>query len=294
MEIKQLKSFVTVSDCKSFSRAAQLLYISQPSISTHISMLEQEVGVRLIERTSKSVSLTDEGRDFYEYAVSILKINDKMLSEIGAKGLPCIHIGASTVPSAYILPNLLSEYTALSPESTFQIVQSDSRKVIDGVIEGIYDVGFVGSRCSEKGIESHIVAKDEMVFITPANEHYSKLLGDKDAIAKLLNEPFILREEGSGSGEMLKNLLSSLGTAEKNLRVSLRTNDHEAIINMVEKGMGVSLVSSLALIGSHERNVLQLKPGADAGVRDFYMIYKRSSLNRESVNGFISSVIKRR
>ena len=293
MEIKQLKSFVTVAECKSFSRAAQLLYISQPSISTHISMLEQETSVRLIERTSKSVSLTEEGRKFYDYAVSILKINDKMLNEIGSHSLPCIHIGASTVPSAYILPDVLSGYFRENSGYTFQVVQSDSRKVIDGVLEGVYDVGFIGSTCHEKGIDSHVIAGDKMIFIAPNNKYYKNLIENSDNPAeKILEEPFILREEGSGSGEMLKSMLSGLGLMEKNLNVCLRTNDHESIINMVEQGIGVSLVSSLSLNNKNGRNVLCLSPDKVC-TRDFYMIHKHSALNKEAVKKFINYLTNR-
>lgn len=288
MEIKQLKSFVTVAECKSFSRAAQILYISQPSISTHISMLEQEVGVKLIERTSKSLALTDAGREFYEHALSILKINDKMLKEIGSGTVACIHIGASTVPSAYILPELIADYVKSYKECSFQVVQSDSRKVIDGVLEGIYDVGFVGKACHEKGIESRIVAKDEMILITPDNDFYRNI----DSVKDILGEPFILREEGSGSGEMFKNILAEYDFPERAVNVIARVNDHEAVINMVEQGVGVACISSLALKSAAgiSRKVLSWKLPASVSGREFCMIYKHNSLKKEIINDFVNNI----
>lgn len=298
MEIKQLKSFVTVAECKSFSRAAQIIFMSQPSISTHISMLEREMGVKLMERTSKSLTLTDEGREFYEYAVSILKLNDKMLGEIGSKSVPCIHIGCSTVPSAYVLPKLLSEYVKNNKGYTFDIFQSDSRKVIDGVLEGIFDVGFSGIACHEKGIESHVIASDEMVLILPDNEYYQSMVKDsfdeeisEDVLKRILVEPFILREEGSGSKEMLKNVLSKYDFAERDINVIARNNDHEAVINMVERGVGVSYVSSLALNGNQKRNVISIRLPEGIGRRDFYMIYKRSAVKKEAIRGFVDKVL---
>lgn len=300
MEIKQLRSFVTVAECKSFSRAAQILYLSQPSISTHISMLEQEIGVKLMERNSKSLYLTDEGREFYEYALNILKLNDKMLDEIGSKSAPSIHIGASTVPSAYILPDILADYTKNHEGCRFNIVQSDSRKVIDGILEGLFDVGFVGRQCHEKGIESRVIAQDEMVLIMPDNDYYSGLFEEadshekhKDAVRRILTEPIILREEGSGSGEIFKQVLAAYDLDEKNTNPVAVSNDPEAIINMVEKGIGVSCISYAVLSGKHKRNVICLHLPEIACRRNFYIIYKQGALNRVLIGEFITSILEK-
>lgn len=306
MEIKQLKSFVTVAECGSFSKAAQILYISQPSISTHVSMLEQETGIKLIERTSKSLYLTEEGREFYDHAVNILKISDKMLNGIGGKAAPCIHIGASTVPSAYLLPDIIADYYKENPGCTFSVIQSDSRKVIDGITDGIFDVGFVGMPCYERGLTSMEIAEDKMVIILPDNEHFRSLTGsigksrddcykteEKELFKKLLREPFILREDGSGSGEIFKKLMNYCEIPEKGLNAVARVNDHEAIINMVERGIGAACISSLALLGEQHRKVIRITLPEDIAGRQFYIVYKSGATKKQPVGDFIGSVSRK-
>lgn len=290
MEIKQLKSFVTVAECKSFSRAAQILYISQPSISTHILALEQEFNVKLIERTSKSLSLTKAGWELYEDAVKILKISDKMIATVGADNKPVVNIGASTVPSAYILPDIIAGYRKKNPDCSFSVTQSDSRKVIEGVAEGIFDVGFIGMECHERGLESKVIASDEMVIILPDNDYYRKLAKQDDAVRSILKEPMIIREEGSGSGEMFRKLLSMYDFAEKDLNIVARVNDHEAIINMVERGVGVSCISSLALNNTPHRNVIGPRRLRGGFERNFYVVYKKGALKKDVVGNFVSGV----
>lgn len=290
MEIKQLKSFVTVAECKSFSRAAQILYISQPSISTHILALEQEFNVKLIERTSKSLSLTKAGWELYEDAVKILKINDKMIATVGTDNKPVVNIGASTVPSAYILPDIIAGYRKKNPDCSFSVTQSDSRKVIEGVAEGIFDVGFIGMESHERGLESKVIASDEMVIILPDNDYYRKLAKQDDAVRSILKEPMIIREEGSGSGEMFRKLLSMYDFAEKDLNIVARVNDHEAIINMVERGVGVSCISSLALNNTPHRNVIGPRRLRGGFERNFYVVYKKGALKKDVVGNFVSGV----
>lgn len=307
MEIKQLRSFVTVAECKSFSQAAQILYISQPSISTHVSMLEKEVGVKLIERTSKSLSLTEAGRELYDHAVDILKINDKMINDIGTMPSRCIHIGASTVPSAYILPDIISSYVTSGYTGTFSITQSDSRKVLNGVIEGVYDVGFVGTECHERGLQSIAIAVDEMIMIMPDTSHYRELMGkpgnrgnhgdhgnrefETDRIAEMIkSEPIIVREDGSGSGEMFKKILGEYGCSERNLNIVARVNDHEAVINMVERGAGIACISSLAVSDIKKRKILSVSPFGSLSQRTFYAIYKPSGLKKDVIREFIETI----
>jgi DNA-binding transcriptional LysR family regulator len=110
MEFKQLQSFVEVVRNRSFTKASQELFISQPTVSMHISQLESELGVRLIIRTTKSIEVTDLGRKLYEYAVNLLAMRDRMIANCSLQNRRILSLGASTIPSAYVLPRVLPEF----------------------------------------------------------------------------------------------------------------------------------------------------------------------------------------
>ena len=107
MEFKQLQSFVAVVDYGSFTKASEKLFISQPTISTHIRMLEDEFQSCLLVRTTKSIELTPRGQEFYECAVSILSLKNHLIESWINESRNVIHMGASTIPSTYLLPELL-------------------------------------------------------------------------------------------------------------------------------------------------------------------------------------------
>ena len=131
MEFKQLQSFVSVVQRKSFTKAAEELYLSQPTISTHIYQLEEELHTKLILRTTKSIAITPKGMELYNYATNILELKQRMLQACSVESKRIIHLGASTIPSAYILPQLLPEFGKLHADIYFVMHQSDSQGIID-------------------------------------------------------------------------------------------------------------------------------------------------------------------
>lgn len=175
MDFKQLTSFVTVVDCRSFSKAAQQLFISQPSISTHIQHLEEELGNALLSRNAKTIEMTPAGAEFYEYASNILQIRDKMVVCCGIEAAKQIHLGASTIPSAYLLPEICAAFSKKHSDASFSIVQSDSLKITEGVIEKRFDLGFVGTKAQNSDLSFTPFYEDRIVLITPATETFQKL-----------------------------------------------------------------------------------------------------------------------
>ena len=139
MDFKQLRSFVTVVELGSFTRAAERLYTSQPTISAHIRALEEELHERLFLRTTKSLEITKRGKELYDYAVHILTLQDKLTAS-WAQDEKTVRIGASTIPSAYILPEVLPQFRTRHPDSRFVIHQSDSRGVLSGLYSGRFDL----------------------------------------------------------------------------------------------------------------------------------------------------------
>lgn len=294
MDFKQLQSFVTVVQCKSFTKAAEKLYISQPTISTHIYQLEDELNVKLILRTTKSIDITPKGRELYEYAQNILELKKRMVQSCSNESQRIIHLGASTIPSAYILPQLLSEFGKLHPDIYFVIHQNDSQGVINGLQDGLFNIGFIGMPCNMPELECHPFCKDKMIIITPVNEHYLAYKAQGETpLTELLQEPLILREQGSGSKKIADRFLEMSGIDESQLHITARVNDQEAIKNLVAGGLGISIISEKA---AHnfllEKRVLAFELPQPQAERDMFIIYRKNYILPSYVKEFIRYIRK--
>ena len=172
MDFKQLQSFVTIVQEESFTQAAGRLFVSQSTVSTHIHQLESELNTKLILRTTKSLQITPKGRELYEYALNILELKERMIQACSIESRRIIHLGASTIPSAYILPQLLADFGKLHQDIYFIIHQSDSQGIINGLKDGLFNLGFIGMSCEDSDFCCLPFCKDRMVVITPVNEHF--------------------------------------------------------------------------------------------------------------------------
>ncbi|MBQ0058425.1 MAG: LysR family transcriptional regulator [Lachnospiraceae bacterium] len=288
MEFKHLQSFVEVVRTASFTKAAENLFISQPTISMHIQQLEEELETRLIIRTTKSLEVTPHGMTLFNDAVNILEMKNRMIANCSTGKKRIISLGASTIPSTYILPEVLPEYGRLFPETYFNIHQGDSGEIIEGIDQGVYDLGLVGMDVSRENITCLPFCEDRMVVITPVNQHYLALKSDKADLHTLLNEPIILRENGSGSQKRASMLLETFGISEDSLNVVARLNDQEAIKNMVAGGLGISIISEKAasrLI--REKRLLSFNLPDDSSVRHLYVAHRKGFVLSNDTKDFI-------
>ena len=162
MDIRQLEAFASTARHRSFSEAAKELYLSQPTVSAHIRALEQELHVRLINRTTKGFELTGNGRRLFAYAQRILELREKALHEISAERSGILQIGASSVPGIHILPAMLGEFHRLSPNLQFRLHISDSIDVIRRVTEGSLELGLVGTRTKNPSCVFQPLFTDEL------------------------------------------------------------------------------------------------------------------------------------
>ena len=263
MDFKQLRSFVAVADCGSFTQAAAQLYTSQPTISAHIRQLEEELQQRLFLRTTKSLSITPHGRELYDYAVQVLSLQDRLLAG-WRQAEHVVSLGVSTIPSAYLLPDLLARFSVLHPDITFDIHQSDSSGVLRALRTGRFDLGLTG-----------MAAQDAMVLIAPNTPEFSAAMAQHVPLAALLQSyPLLLREEGSGSQRSADDFLRAAGLEPDALHVAARLNDQESIKNLVAAGLGLAIVSAVSVARERDRGDLLLFPLADAA-RSFYVVTRR-------------------
>lgn len=293
MELKQLESFVAVVVYKSFTEAAKQLYISQPTISTHIQALEKELETKLIVRTTKSIELTKRGAELYECAVKMLDLRDGLLEKWRRWDEKIIRLGVSTIPSAYILPEFLPKFCKEYPEVFFQSIQSDSKGIIEGVLDGRMDVGLVGMEWEEEVLACIPFYEDELVVITPVTEHFLALRKNEVPLEELFKEPMILREKGSGTKKAADQFLEKQGISKDSLKVAAYMNDPEAIKNSVAAGLGISIVSKKAAENMiREKRLLAFEFSRYTSGRKFYIIYRKDDVLKPFISTFINYIQK--
>ena len=274
MDFKQLRSFVAVADCGSFTQAAAQLYTSQPTISAHIRQLEEELQQRLFLRTTKSLSITPHGRELYDYAVQVLSLQDRLLAG-WRQGEHVVSLGVSTIPSAYLLPDLLARFSVLHPDISFDIHQSDSSGVLRALRTGRFDLGLTGMTAPDEDLVFTPLYQDAMVLIAPNTPEFSAAKAQNMPLAALLqSHPLLLRENGSGSQRSADDFLRAAGLKTDALHVAARLNDQESIKNLVAAGLGLAIVSAVSVARERDRGDLLLFPLANAA-RTFYVVTRR-------------------
>ena len=244
MDFKQLRSFVALVDYCNFSRAAEKLNIAQSSVSTHLSQLEKELGVKLANRTTKTIEITDAGFKVYKYATQILELKNNIHETCTVDARHIIRVAASTIPATYILPGVFQQYRQLFPNDQLKISQCEVKEIVDGVLESRFDVGLIDQRVIKEGIRCVPIYSNPMVMISAANDRYLMMQQRDASIRELLQEPVILREEGQDKSADL--FLDRMGIQRNDLRVIARVNDLETAKNMVASGMGISLIPQIA------------------------------------------------
>ena len=295
MNLKQLEAFVQVAEGGSFSKAARELYLTQPTISAHISSLEKELNVRLFVRNTKEVSLSDNGKDLYKYAKQMVNLQGKIEEHFGMRkdsGKHCITIAASTIPAQYLLPKVLMRFNEKYPEEQFKIKETDSAQVVTQIVDCMADVGFTGTVLEKKHCKYIPFYKDELVIIAPNMEKYRRIQEEcPNDISWLEREHVIMREEGSGTRKEAEKQLRSAGVNMADLEIIASIENQETIKKSVRQGMGVSILSRLAATDEAKAGQMLIFPipGADEG-RDINVVYNRNYQLSRSAERFIKIV----
>ena len=292
MNLKQLEAFVQVSESGSFSKAAKELFLTQPTISAHISSLEKELNVRLFIRNTKEVSLSDDGKDLYRYAKQITDL-EKAIEERfymdSDDGKHFITIAASTIPAQYLLPKVLMCYRERYPKEQIKIMETDSSEVVTQVVDHMVDVGFTGTVLEKKHCKYIPFYKDELAVIAPDTPEYRILKEqNRDDIDWIKRKPLILREEGSGTRKEAEKQLKNAGISMEDLDIVASIANQETVKKSVKQGMGITVLSRLAAEDEDGLLIFPI-PGADEG-RDINLVYNKNYQMTRSADRFIRIV----
>lgn len=292
MNLDHLKTFIEIVKTGSFSEVARKLSISQPAVSFQIQKIEQDLGVRLIDRRQKKLTLTEPGKRLLRFAetvngeyVNLLEDMAQLREEVVGN----LVITASTIPGDFILPPVLSGFKKQHPMVQIQVTVSDSGRVIEGVENGTYDIGFCGVVPDGKEIETVKIAEDEIVLIVFSGHPFAsrKMV----SFMEITEEPFIMREETSGTRKSVVSLLTGSGFDPGLLKPSLTLGTTEAVVSAVEAQSGIAFVSSLAIKKSLSLDLVRAVNVEGLNLRrNFYCIYRRERLVSRLLEEFVSFI----
>ena len=277
-DVRQLAVFCKIVELKNFTRAAEALFLTQPTLSARIADLERKVGARLLDRRARAVLPTKAGEILYRHAKALLKQRGAAIEELSAfLGVLSgdLIIGASTIPGEYILPPIVAVFKRENPGIAVRMIIADSQGVIDQVAGGAVEVGVVGARPQNGSLHAARLVDDELVLIV---HHTHPLASSKSVtIEEVVTEPFIDREPGSGTRRALESSLRQRGLRlDRDLNVIIEAGSTEAVKQCVEAGAGVAILSRRAIGCEVKVGTIKALPIRDLKLtRSFYTIRSR-------------------
>lgn len=277
MDLWQLHIFCKVVDYKSFSKAGRAIHLSQPTISSHIQSLEDHFGCRLIDRMARQTVPTAAGKTLYRYARRLDALREETEAAIAAmqgevRGR--LHVGASTIPGNYLLPELIGGFTREHPGVNVALEIADSAKIMARVLGGDLEMGVVGAASRDRNAIQEPLMVDRLQLILKADHRWA---GQKGVtLAQLIEVPFIIREQGSGTLAALQTALQQAGMALRQLNIVAEMGTTTAVIQSIKSGVGVSILSPVAVREDLARGRLKALPVADLVLeRNLYLIRHR-------------------
>jgi len=248
MNLHQLEIFVAVAESGSFSRAAESVLLTQSTVSQHVAALENEVGVRLFDRTGRGAELTDAGQLFRQHVRQVLAdCADLRQAMARFRGLedPQLIIGASNIPANYLIPKLLPKLAACHPGIALSVIAGDSREILDRLVAGEVALAVVGGRFAIDAVEySPLLADTLLLVVGKGHPWWNRRSVSREELA---TTPLITRELGSGSGSAVDQALQQAGLDPAALKVAARFGSNEAVKQAVVGGFGAAFLSSLSV-----------------------------------------------
>lgn len=278
MDFKQLEAFLSVAKFRSFSKAANAIYLSQPTISSHISSLERELNVQLFDRTSKEVNLTPSGEAFLQYANDILNTRNHAIAELcnfNNTVTGKLDIFASTTPCNTILPELITSFNKIHSNIKFNVMEKSSSDIISDVISLQCELGIVNTKINNPKIKVCKLVDDELIVLSSPKLRLPPSID----ITDLLTYNFIIREKDSHTTIMVENYLESMNIDFNKLKVLCEVNNIHTQLKLVELGLGIAVASKVFFENSPYVNTLNTTTIKDANLtRDISLVlsYKRT------------------
>lgn len=273
MDLHQLYIFTKVVEHKSFSKAAEAVYLSQSTVSSHIQSLEKGLSVQLFDRVGRETILTPHGERLYYWALKLLQLKDEALFDIkegitDLKGI--IHMAVSSVPGQFLVPKLVKKFHKEYPNVTFSISEAPSKVVADRVLSGKIDFGFLGEMYEHDKLHYLPLVKEKLVLISSGEFKLQETV----TIEHILAHPFIMRKSDSGTKAILEKFLRKHQIKDNQLNIVAHIDSSQALIEFVKQGIGIAIISEIAARDYSLHNNLEIHEIEDFNEeRYFYLVY---------------------
>ena len=286
---RRLQVFHTVARLLSFTKAAEELHMTQPAVTFQVRQLEEQFNTRLFDRTHNRISLTEAGKRVHECAERIFELYaemDNSVRELTGDISGVLILGASTTIAEYMLPALLGDFKAKYPDITIRLKVANTDGIVSQVENNAIDLGVVEAPVNNKNLVVEECRTDHLVLIVPPAHELAK--EDLVPIQRVADYPFICREEGSGTREVMIESMQDAGVSPADLNIAMELGSLEAIKGAVEAGMGVSILSNATIQKELKLGTLvavQLDPPID---RPFSFVHQKQKFRVRAMDELLS------
>jgi DNA-binding transcriptional LysR family regulator len=278
LDLHKLEIFYWVAELKSFSQAAELLSLSQPTVSAHVQELEKILGGKVLYRIPGKVSLTPLGEMLADRAKNLLAFKRETVAAVelfhGTLSGE-LWVGGSNNPGEYLLPQKLGAFNKKYPGVRPILRIGDSAGIVQDVLDGKVELGFVGFKGDDSRLSFQKIWKDEMVLAVPKDHPWSRRRFIR--LSELRSQKFISRERGSGTLDSFRHLLAkSRQSLDKLLNITMELGSTEAVKEALLAGYGVSILSRTSI--KHELaegSIVEVPIRGLTMTRDFYEVFHK-------------------
>jgi DNA-binding transcriptional LysR family regulator len=290
MDLDQLHTFLEIVRLKSFSKAAQTCYRTQPAISAQVRQLEQELNTTLFERLGTKIALTTAGRILAEHAEKILDMRRRAqdaINELEMVPRGELVIAANEATCIYVLPVVFSEYKKQFPNVQLSVDRSYGSRVVDAVLDNLADFGITQLPAQEKKLQVARIHSDEIVLLLPGKHALAnkKYVTPRD----LVGHPLLLPKTGTTRAR----LNTWLESVEDEIKISMELDSTEMIKRFVMAGLGYSFLAASHCreeVGSGKLSAVSLGP--EPMYRKVALIYRKDKALSKAALGFIQVILE--
>ena len=282
MSDRRLQVFHTVAAELSFTRAAEILNMTQPAVTHQIRQLEEELNTRLFDRANNRISLTAAGEAVLTYASRIIalygELNESVKSLTGDRsGL--VTLGASTTIAEYMLPGMLGDFQQEFPDVQIRLRVANTDAVVSMVADNTIDLGVVEGQVDSQLLRIEECQQDELQVLMPSNHPLTQEASITPS--QLVDHPFINREDGSGTRGVIERYFANHDTDVGQLNRLFELGSTEAIKGLVQAGMGVSIVSKATVAKELALGLLATRPLSPPLMRPLYFVRQRQKFRTQ-------------
>lgn len=284
-----MRTFLEVARAGSVTQAARSMGVSQPAITQQIRRLEAEMGVSLLARGEDRLVLTEAGEQFRRFAEGVVSDYRELRRRLpGPRGVlrGSLRLGASTIPGEFVVPRIVASFKELHPNVQVSVAIFDTAEVVGRLLNGEFEVGFVGAEAEAPGLVVSRLTEDDLVLVVPSGHPFARR--ESVRFDELADQPLILREIGSGTMLSLDRALGERGLELPQENVVMRLGSSRAVASAVASGLGIGFVSSFAALAETPGRLVTVSVEGLTVKRSLNYLYRQASSRSDLEEEFLA------